>query len=218
MQFPWRQLICWLLTIYYHFGYIMGRLINLSISRRSQGVSSLTVRFRWRPDPAIATLSGRVSVAKRQLHGTQGKAAEWRAPYCGFHIGRLSPDSQEGGSEMKQGQPRARVLIVPGLRDHVADHWQTLLAAELEQVAIVPPLTSDKLSCKARVEAIEEALAALTFLHDTNRIYWMRNVRQFLSRVRLKKKEASMIRGICRKFLWYAGKRPAAANVEETSP
>ena len=65
---------------------------------------------------------------------------------------------------------------------------------------------------------IEEALSALTFLHDTNRVYWMRNVRQFLSRVRLKKKEASMIRGICRKFLWYAGKRPAAANVEETSP
>jgi tRNA/rRNA methyltransferase len=46
----------------------------------------------------------------------------------------------------------------------------------------------------------------------------MRNVRQFLSRVRLKKKEASMIRGICRKFLWYAGKRSAGANVEETSP
>ena len=65
---------------------------------------------------------------------------------------------------------------------------------------------------------IEEALAALTFLHDTNRVYWMRNVRQFLSRVRLKKKEASMIRGICRKFLWYAGKRSAGAGVEETSP
>ena len=65
---------------------------------------------------------------------------------------------------------------------------------------------------------IEEALSALTFLHDTNRVYWMRNVRQFLGRVRLKKKEASMLRGICRKFLWYAGKRPAAANVEETSP
>lgn len=62
---------------------------------------------------------------------------------------------------MKQGQPRARVLIVPGLRDHVVDHWQTLLAAELEQVVTVPPLTSDKLSCKARVEAIEEALAAI---------------------------------------------------------
>ncbi|MDX9834236.1 MAG: TrmH family RNA methyltransferase [Desulfobulbus sp.] len=51
---------------------------------------------------------------------------------------------------------------------------------------------------------IEEALQTVTFLRDTNRIYWMRNIRQFLSRLRLKKKEASMIRGICHKFLWYA--------------
>ncbi|WP_240193560.1 RNA methyltransferase [Desulfobulbus alkaliphilus] len=50
---------------------------------------------------------------------------------------------------------------------------------------------------------IEEALTTITFLHDTNRIYWMRNVRQFLGRMRLTKKEASMIRGICRKLLWH---------------
>lgn len=50
---------------------------------------------------------------------------------------------------------------------------------------------------------IEEALDEITFLHDTNRIYWMRNIRQFLGRLRLKKKEASMIRGICRKLLWH---------------
>lgn len=52
-------------------------------------------------------------------------------------------------------------------------------------------------------EHIEETLSEITFLHETNRIYWMRNIRQFLGRVRLKKKEASMIRGICRKLLWH---------------
>ena len=52
---------------------------------------------------------------------------------------------------------------------------------------------------------VEEALSAITFLHATNREYWMRNIRQFLGRVRLKKKEASMIRGICRKLLWHGG-------------
>lgn len=50
---------------------------------------------------------------------------------------------------------------------------------------------------------IEEALNTITFLHDSNRIYWMRNVRQFLGRMRLTKKEASMVRGICRKLLWH---------------
>ena len=50
---------------------------------------------------------------------------------------------------------------------------------------------------------IEEALASIVFLRDNNRIYWMRNIKQFLGRVRLKKKEASLIRGICRKLLWH---------------
>ena len=53
------------------------------------------------------------------------------------------------------------VLIVPGLRDHVPDHWQTLLAARLPKVRSVPPLEHDTLSCAARVAAIEHALAAI---------------------------------------------------------
>jgi tRNA/rRNA methyltransferase len=54
---------------------------------------------------------------------------------------------------------------------------------------------------------IEQALKTVTYLDQQNTSYWMRNIRQFLSRVRLKKKEASMIRGVCRKFLWYSGNR-----------
>lgn len=55
----------------------------------------------------------------------------------------------------------ATVLIVPGLRDHVPEHWQTLLAARLPRVHTVPPLLEDKLSCAARVEALDEALRAI---------------------------------------------------------
>lgn len=51
------------------------------------------------------------------------------------------------------------VLVVPGLRDHVAEHWQTLLAAALPRSRTVAPLEHDKLSCAARVAAIDEALA-----------------------------------------------------------
>ncbi|XOF35084.1 MAG: RNA methyltransferase [Candidatus Electrothrix sp. YB6] len=54
-------------------------------------------------------------------------------------------------------------------------------------------------------EHIEEALSRITFIRHTNRTYWMRNIRQFLSRTKIKKKEASLIRGVCRKFLWYSG-------------
>lgn len=49
-------------------------------------------------------------------------------------------------------------LFVPGLRDHVPGHWQTLLAASLPGSRTVPPLTEDKLSCRARVEALQREL------------------------------------------------------------
>lgn len=59
---------------------------------------------------------------------------------------------------MDKLQTAATVLIVPGLRDHVAEHWQTLLAEQLCKVRSVPPLTTDKLDCAKRVEAIQHAL------------------------------------------------------------
>lgn len=50
------------------------------------------------------------------------------------------------------------VLFVPGLRDHVAEHWQTLLAAEIPGSVTVEPLTEDRLSKEARVKALDDAL------------------------------------------------------------
>jgi predicted alpha/beta hydrolase family esterase len=56
---------------------------------------------------------------------------------------------------------KSTVLFVPGLRDHVPDHWQTLLAAEIPGSRTVPPREHDKLSCAARVKALDAALAAI---------------------------------------------------------
>ena len=67
-------------------------------------------------------------------------------------------------------------------------------------------------------EHIEEALSTITFLRDTNHSYWMRNIRQFLGRMRLKKKEASMIRGICRKLLWHSKAGEKSTLAERESP
>ena len=53
------------------------------------------------------------------------------------------------------------VLIVPGLRDHVDAHWQTLLAARLDRVRSVPAMGRDNLDRAARVRAIEQAAAAI---------------------------------------------------------
>jgi len=57
---------------------------------------------------------------------------------------------------------KATVLIVPGLRGHVPEHWQTLLAERLPNARTVPPLEVDGLNCAARVAAIEAELAQIS--------------------------------------------------------
>ncbi|MDV6274425.1 alpha/beta hydrolase [Rhodococcus erythropolis] len=54
------------------------------------------------------------------------------------------------------------VVIVPGLRDHVEDHWQTHLERSLDNVLTVPPLEADKLSRDARVAALDEVLTSVS--------------------------------------------------------
>jgi predicted alpha/beta hydrolase family esterase len=52
------------------------------------------------------------------------------------------------------------ILLVPGLRDHVPEHWQTHLEAKLPNARSVQPLTRDKLSLAARVKQLDAAIAA----------------------------------------------------------
>ena len=57
------------------------------------------------------------------------------------------------------------VVVVPGLRDHVAEHWQTLLLQNLQlknqPVIAVDPLGRENLSCAERVLALEAAVGRI---------------------------------------------------------
>lgn len=55
----------------------------------------------------------------------------------------------------------ATVLFVPGLRDHVEDHWQTHAARSIPGARTVAPLVADRLSLAARVAALDAALQAI---------------------------------------------------------
>lgn len=57
--------------------------------------------------------------------------------------------------------PQPAILFVPGLRDHVEEHWQTILAKKIPGSRTVPPLERDKLSRAARVAALDRALAEI---------------------------------------------------------
>jgi predicted alpha/beta hydrolase family esterase len=50
------------------------------------------------------------------------------------------------------------IVTVPGLRGHVEDHWQTLLAAYLPNVRPVAPLGRDNPSLAERVAALDEVV------------------------------------------------------------
>ena len=53
------------------------------------------------------------------------------------------------------------VLLVPGLRDHVARHWQTLLGDKLPRVRTVLAMGRDRIDVAPRVAAIERAAQAI---------------------------------------------------------
>jgi uncharacterized protein len=53
------------------------------------------------------------------------------------------------------------ILIVPGLRDHVEDHWQTFLGKKIAGSVTVPPIQENRLSCAARVAALEATMATI---------------------------------------------------------
>jgi uncharacterized protein len=51
------------------------------------------------------------------------------------------------------------VVLVPGLRGHVEDHWQTRLAATLPGTRTVPPLGRTEPSLRARVALLDRIVA-----------------------------------------------------------
>lgn len=53
------------------------------------------------------------------------------------------------------------ILFVPGLRDHVEDHWQTHAARAIPGAATVAPLDAGRLSRARQVAALDAALRAI---------------------------------------------------------
>ena len=59
------------------------------------------------------------------------------------------------------GIASATVLIVPGLRDHVPEHWQTVLERMLPNAMTVPRMQQEKLSCAAWVGLLDRTLSQI---------------------------------------------------------
>ena len=55
-------------------------------------------------------------------------------------------------------EPRTTTVIVPGLRTHVVDHWQTRLAAKLPGAVVVPSLERDQRDLAGRVADLQHVV------------------------------------------------------------
>ncbi len=53
------------------------------------------------------------------------------------------------------------ILIVPGLRDHMPGHWQTILEKKWPKAVSVPRMKHDKMSCSAWVTLLEQSLGKI---------------------------------------------------------
>jgi len=65
------------------------------------------------------------------------------------------------------------------------------------------PRLAETHELEAMYEHVEEMLRHIGFLKPNDQQYWMRTIRQFLGGIGLRSKEARIIRGFCRQFIWY---------------
>lgn len=50
---------------------------------------------------------------------------------------------------------------------------------------------------------VEQALGKIRFFEESGKKHWMANIRNLLGRIQLTSKDANIVRGICKKFLYY---------------
>jgi len=86
----------------------------------------------------------------------------------------------------------------------------TLLDDEKQQS--LPKLASTQ-ELEGMYDHVEKLLNTIGFLKTADSAYWMRNIRSFLGRIGLRAKEARIIRGFCRQFLWYEKQRRKSCSL-----
>lgn len=55
-------------------------------------------------------------------------------------------------------------------------------------------------------DQLKEILVRIDYINHENPDYWMNRLRQFFTRMQLRARDVSIIRGICRQINWYSGK------------
>ena len=103
-----------------------------------------------------------------------------------------------------------------------------LVCYELHRTTIAPsvprpPRLASRHELDGMYDALKDLLVRIDYIKPDNPDYWINKIRHFGTRMRLRAREVSIIRGICRQCDWYAGKcyqdgRRAARKQKATPP
>lgn len=84
--------------------------------------------------------------------------------------------------------------------------YEIFLAGTEEAIESLPRLATRQ-ELDGMYDQLKDILVRINYINPENPDYWMNRVRQFLTRMQLRAREVSVIRGVCRQIDWYANKR-----------
>jgi tRNA/rRNA methyltransferase len=81
-----------------------------------------------------------------------------------------------------------------------------LFKASRDDLKSFAPRLASRHELDGMYEQLKEILVRIDYINKENPEYWLNKVRYFFSRLQLRAREVSIIRGICRQINWYSGK------------
>jgi tRNA/rRNA methyltransferase len=83
----------------------------------------------------------------------------------------------------------------------------TLFKASLKEVEAFAPRLATRHELDGMYDQVKDILVRINYINPENPDYWMNKIRRWLTRVQLRAREVSIVRGICRQIDWYAGQK-----------
>ncbi len=81
-----------------------------------------------------------------------------------------------------------------------------LFTTSNEKTSAFAPRLASRHELDGMYDQLKNILVRISFINHENPDYWMKNIRRFFTRLQLRAREVSIIRGICRQIDWYGGK------------
>jgi tRNA/rRNA methyltransferase len=150
---------------------------------------------------------------RRQMIASPEKIARQLMPICAKNPAAIVFGPEDRGLTNAELRFCHSLIHIPTARFSSINlaHSVTIVCYELFKATLAPPKEfCPKLANRHELDAmyaqLTETLVRISYIQPDNPEHWMDKFRRFFSRLPLRAREVSLIRGICRQIDWYAGK------------